>query len=76
MALLLLHGIAVMALLLHGAAMMALLLRSAVVVWRYNDGATAEKKLFFFYSKALGEKMRARKRKRSEIRNLFPSSIG
>jgi len=39
-----------------------------------SDGITAEI-LFIFYSKVLGEKMRARKRKRSEIRNMFPSSI-
>jgi hypothetical protein len=31
---------------------------------------------YFFYSIASGEKMRVRKKKRSEIRNLFPDSIG
>jgi hypothetical protein len=70
------------------AAAMALLLRGAIVAaWpccyvmlllqRWRCGTTAEIFLFlFFYSRASGEKMRARKRKRSEIRNLFPNSIG
>jgi hypothetical protein len=32
--------------------------------------------IFFFYSTASREKRRARKRKRNEIQNLFPGSIG
>ncbi len=43
--------------------------------WRYN-AATEIFFCFFFYSITSREKMKARKRKMSEIRNLFPSSIG
>jgi hypothetical protein len=39
--------------------------------------AVLRQKFYFilFYSTVSGQKMRARKRKRSEIRNLFPDSI-
>jgi hypothetical protein len=42
-----------------------------VVLWRCGWNF-----YFFFYSTASGKKMRTRKEKRSEIRNLFPGSIG
>jgi hypothetical protein len=54
----------------YGAAAATTLLLLCVVV------PLRLKFLFFFYSTTLGEKMRVRKKKRNEIRNLFPYSIG
>jgi hypothetical protein len=73
--LLLLRGaIAMMALLLHGVATAAWPCCYATLLL---CGVAVEICLFyFFYLTALGQKMRAKKRKKSKIRNLFLDFIG
>jgi hypothetical protein len=53
-----------------------LLLHVAVLLLQRCCGTAVEIFVLFFYSTTSGEKMRVRKRKRSEIRNVFPDSIG